>query len=408
MRTGSSCGFLVACMLVTAAHGGSVHLAVWNYEMAGERQFYERLCDGFARENPGAGATFEMGVWDDAHAKIAKWIEDGAGPDLVVVPDIWIAEFADGIRAYESYVTEEFKARFYPVLYDKSLYRGRLYGPVWATSTKALFYRTDLFQKAGLRPPRTLDELVVCARRLNDPPGHYGIGLPGAPEYDTADQFYFFFWGFGGEFFDASGKSAINGPAGLKALSLYCDLPIRYRATQPEIWRYNRNETQRLFERGQLAMFETGPWAIEALRKNAPGLPFGVVPLPTNAKPFTQIITDHLVIMKYSARPDLCHRFIEYAYHPSRRWAFCALGMVPELMAVGASRHFQADPAWKVFVDIIPTGKALPMMKWEPVEMAMREALSDALRGKRTYQQALGDVARAMDRAREESRALAP
>ena len=41
-------------------------------------------------------------------------------------------------------------------------------------------------------------------------------------------------------------------------------------------------------------MFATGPWGVEQLRKNAPGVEFGVVPLPADKERVTQIITDHV------------------------------------------------------------------------------------------------------------------
>ena len=93
------------------------------------------------------------------------------------------------------------KEQLFKVLYDKGVYKQKLLGLVWATSTKALFYRKDLFCKAGLSPPQTWEDMLNAAIKLNDPPNVYGLGLPGKREYETDDNLYFFFWSAGGRFF---------------------------------------------------------------------------------------------------------------------------------------------------------------------------------------------------------------
>lgn len=387
---------LVCASPAWGAESNAVRMQVYSYDLPGEQAFYQDLAARY--EAQGGAVSIDIGKWDDAHAQIAEWFKQGAGPDLVVVPDIWLVEFADGIERFDGYVSDGLRDEFYEVLYRKGVYEDKLLGLVWATSTKALFYRKDLFREAGIEPPNTWMEQLGAAVALNNPPECYGLGLPGSREYETDDNFFFYLWSAGGRFFDDNGKCVINSPEGVKALQFYCDLANTYHVTQPELTTWSRKETRRLFEAGRLAMFATGPWGVEQFRKNAPGIEFGVVPLPMDKQRVTQIITDHLVLAKHSPRKEAAAKFVQFAYQDANRLAFAKLGILPEKKNVAQDDHFQKDPCWKVFVDVIPYGHSAPLIPWENIGIAIREGMYQALSGRQTPREALDEVAAEIDR----------
>jgi len=387
------CGTLFGAEPSSDGSSSDLWVSVCSYDMPGEREFLDRLAADFAGKEKGIRVRIDLETWNDAHERIARWIAGGKGPDVVVVPDIWLVEFAHGIEPFDPFAPADLRRQFFPVLLNKGIYKGKLLGLVWATSTKALFYRKDLFDKAGLKPPTTWKEMLEAAIKLNDPPKVYGIGLPGKREYETDDNFYFYLWSAGGRFFDEHGKSAINSEAGVKALQFYVDLINQYHVTQPEVTSWSRKKTRGLFEAGKLAMFATGPWAIESLRKNAPDIAFGVVPFPVDKVPMTQLITDHIVILKGSKRKALAGRFIRFAYRDKYRLEYTKLGLVPEKITVAADEYFRKDPDWKVFIDVIPHGRSVPLIRWEKIGIATREAMYQAITGRKTPKQALDELA---------------
>lgn len=399
-KTLVSMGLALGSMGALAQDAG-LWVQVWPYDLPGEEAYLDQLSQTFTQET-GAHVRITFDKWDLAHDTIARWGAEGKGPDLVVVPDIWLVEFVRYIEPLDAFVSPTLKDQFYPVLLDKGRYDGKLLGLVWATSTKALFYRKDLFEAAGFDPPATWEEQLGAAVALNDPPHVYGLGLPGKREYETDDNLFFYFWSAGGRFFDENGKCIINSEAGVKALQFYVDLANTYHVTQPELTTWNRKETRRLFEQGRLAMFATGPWGIEQCRKNAPGLDFGVVPLPVDKEPVTQIITDHLVLMRHSKQKELAKRFIELAYRDDQRLAYTRLGLIPEKKTVAQDPHFQDDPYWKIFVDVIPYGQTIPLIEWEEIGKTIREAMYQALSGRQTPRDALDAAAGHIDQIRQE------
>lgn len=393
---------VVAVCLVAIAE---ITLQAWNYHMHGEREFYHRLISDFEATHPGTGVNFGFAEWDNAHDEIAQWLEAEEGPDLIITPDIWLAEFTPKLYPYVDDLPGSTKSEFFEVLLNKATYHGHAYGLVWTTSTKALFCRTDLLEQAGTAaPPRDWDELLAAAKATHRPEGPFGLGIPVKPTYESTDNWYFFFWSGGGEFFDENGRAAVNSEIGVASLEFYRDLARVHNVTEPEPTTWSRKECRGLFVEGRAAFHANGPWGVTHIRTSNPGLPYTVAPLPQSPDrpPFsprriTQVITDHLLMPAYGRNREVAMEFVRFAYRDRYRQAFCELGVVPEKRVVAASDFFQSDPDWKIFVDIIPDGQFIPLMDWEPVELAAQQMLHKVFSGRQEPQEALDELAQVMD-----------
>jgi multiple sugar transport system substrate-binding protein len=383
--------------LSAASWAQELEVAVWSYDVPGEKEYYETLKRDYEAANPGAHVNIVLDKWDDAHDRIRGWIKTASGPDAIVLPDIWIVEFFKGIEPFEKYLKPGQEAEFFPVLFKKGIHHGHLVGLLWATSTKALFYRKDLFDAARIKAPVTWDDQFVAAIKVSDPPKIYGLGLPGKPVAETEDNLYFYFWSAGGRFFGPDGRCAINSEAGFRSLQLYCNYVNKYHLTQPEVTSYSRKEARVLFEQGRLGMYAEGPWLIEIMRKTAPHVPFAVAPLPRDKEMVTQLITDHMVILRGSKQKEAAAGFIHFCYQDKYRLAFAKLGIIPEKIAVAKDDHFQKDPEWKAFVDVIPNGKVIPLINWEEIACVLRDMMVQTLSARKEVRTALDDAARQID-----------
>lgn len=174
--------------------------------------------------------------------------------------------------------------------------------------------------------------------------------------------------------------------------------------TQPEPTSWSRKKTRKYFIAEKVAMHANGPWTVGDIMSTNPGLPFAVAPLPVapDREPFepirvTQVITDHLVMPATCGDRDLMMRFVRFVYQDRYRQRFCEPGMAPEKRSVAHSDFFQDAPAWRIFVEIIPDGKPIPLMKCEPIELAAQQMLHDVFTGRNDVRSALDELAAVMD-----------
>jgi len=381
------------CVFAGSTPASQLRFAAWKYHLIGQEEYYRDLVRAFERAHPGHRIILELKEWTIAHNSLQDWTSKGPGPDLAIIPEVWLAEFAPFLDRYAARLPTGFMGEFYNAMLERSRYKGEILGLVWAASTKALFYRTDLFSRARLSPPKNWDDLLEDAKVLTHSPQVCGLALPGAPELDTADNFYFFLWSNGGEMFARNGQVALDRPEAFEALTFYQDLVLKYHVVEPGVIDCNRPCAEALFANGKAAMVETGPWAIQTFRSSAVPIPFSVVPLPRRKVQITQLVTDHLVLLNGSKHKRDAMEFIEFAYQPYWRLRWARLGMVPERMDVAANSYFRQDPDWRVFTSVLDQARWLPVVRWEPMDRAIRTSLAEVLSGHIQPEPALRDLA---------------
>lgn len=130
--------------------------------------------------------------------------------------------------------------------------------PVQA-NVQLLYYRKDLFDAAGLKAPKTLEELEAAAKRLHSPPNVYGFVSRGRK---TQAPYSWSHWLYanGGSWLTADGKPGINTPAAVAATEQYVRLLRSYG--DPGAVDAGPVEVQTQFLQGRAAMIlDAVSWA---------------------------------------------------------------------------------------------------------------------------------------------------
>ena len=131
----------------------------------------------------------------DAERKVSRY-------DILAVDLPWIGEFAtkgvleplDGIMEIDRLDPSD----FHTAGWQAAHWGGRPYGVPNQTTPEMLFYRTDLFEEAGLAPPRTTEAVLAAAEAMHEPRhGRYGIAFNGARGTPLGHQFMMTCAGFG-------------------------------------------------------------------------------------------------------------------------------------------------------------------------------------------------------------------
>lgn len=165
----------------------------------------------------------------------------------------WLAPLLDHYPAEYDYKDFD-PGRQATATYDGTVYFAPIQG-----GGDLMVYRKDLLAKAGLEVPKTLEEFKAAVKAMHDPDNNvYGVGLRGQRgSGNNVWRWMPYFKGFGGEWFDADGKPAMNSEAAIKATKTYLEL-FEYSApgTRTGSW----DESTGAFRAGQIAIIvESAP-----------------------------------------------------------------------------------------------------------------------------------------------------
>jgi sorbitol/mannitol transport system substrate-binding protein len=131
-------------------------------------------------------------------------------------------------------------------------HEGKLYAVPFYGESSMLYYRTDLFEQAGITVPEqpTYSQIGEWASRVHDPAnGVYGMCLRGKPGWGENMGFVSTLVNtFGGQWFDTNWQPTINTPAWNNAITFYVNLLQEYGPPGASSNGFNEN----------LALFSTG------------------------------------------------------------------------------------------------------------------------------------------------------
>ncbi|MCF7945053.1 MAG: sugar ABC transporter substrate-binding protein [Spirochaetia bacterium] len=241
---------------------------------------YDEVINEFAEEN-GYAVNSQILNWGEFQTKITADFAAGTVPDLIEVPSPWIAEFAskgfledltEEITSHPSY-DDFFESTWTEVSYDEKIYGMKLHHTCFG-----LFYNKEHFNKAGLEPPETLEDLVnvidVIDNKLGpdiqafgfDPTGQYLI-----PFLASAETPYLI----------EDGASALDTPAVRKTLKTLQNIANSGKVFVPDPGSEDtRGDVRILFLTGKISMMISGPWEIGNIKNNYPDLDYGLVMVP--------------------------------------------------------------------------------------------------------------------------------
>jgi multiple sugar transport system substrate-binding protein len=283
-----------------------------------------------------------------------------------------------------------------------ALYEKHMYGlPIDGEST-GLFYRTDLFEAAGIAsPPKTWDEFQADAQKLTDPAKkQYGTALF-APSPESAYYWYPWLWQAGGQLLSKDGKTIeFNSAEAKQAADFYIGLN---KYAPKDYLNSNSYDGRVAFARGTVGMYVAGAWFAGVLDTEYPKLKgkWAAAPLPEgSAGCATTIAGDSLVMLSQGKNQDAAWKWMEFLSAPENMsyWTFKAPNstlLPPRQSLLSSPELTKEKPILKGFADQMKCGVAnvIANPKWPKIEEALSEQLGKAMYGEQTPAQALDAAA---------------
>jgi sorbitol/mannitol transport system substrate-binding protein len=197
---------------------------------------------------------------------------------------------------------------------------GKLYAVPFYGESSMLYYRTDLFKKAGITVPEqpTYSQIGEWAGRIHDPAnGVYGMCLRGKPGWGENMGFISTLVNtFGGQWFDTKWQPTIDTPAWRNAITFYVDLLQKYGP--PGASSNGFNENLALFSTGKCGMWVDATVAAGLLSNPKESqvydkLGFARAPVAEYPNGSNWLWAWALAVPKTSKSPEAAQRFIAWA-----------------------------------------------------------------------------------------------
>jgi multiple sugar transport system substrate-binding protein len=335
---------------------------------------------------------------EQSQQKLTTQVGAGDPPDTSYYPGRWLADFEDlgALAPLGSSVVEGFA----PTAVEGGRVNGELYGMPWGFSTRALFYRSDLIEKAGLGPPQSWDEMLAAARKINDPENDvYGFAIAGLDHTSTAVQIIIWLWAAGAEILNEDNTEAVfNTPQGVEALARYAGV-VKDGYTAPGAIQNDETILHGLFRQGRVAMIITGPWMRALMEsENSPvqmDKNAAVMPLPPWETQATLATVDTLSVFA-EGNPEAATEFLDFAGQDKWVFEYCiATQLQPPKPSVNQMPEFAEDPFWNdAFIPSLEFARPYPnVVGWTDVENALIAAVQKTIQG--------ADPKQALDEAAE-------
>jgi multiple sugar transport system substrate-binding protein len=312
-----------------------VELQLWNFGGLPRMMEWSRTrADSFSITHPGIRVIHSQKSWNMIRELLYTNLSAGTGPDVMNVHANYAAEFGGAgfyypISKFPDF--EEVKSWFEPHLFESTRYGDDYYGLPSSAIAFTLVCNKEMFDRAGISPPRTWSEFRRAAKLLTrDTDGdgttdQWGLVLLGGDRGGFAYRFAPFLFKAGMNILSEDlTRVEFNGPMGVRALQLFVDMHQIDHSITPGFLAYQHSEINDLFCSNKVAMSIEGPWFRPLVDQKSPGKPFYTVPVP---------VPDHLVD-QYDTMPTLqdmvMYAISAHSTHPNEAWELVKYFRTPE------------------------------------------------------------------------------
>ncbi|MET9436362.1 ABC transporter substrate-binding protein [Streptomyces sp. NPDC006551] len=364
--------------------------------------YLDRVLDGWNRAHPAEKVTL-VELPDSADETRAQMITDlrsGEGRfDLLNIDVAWTSEFAAA-----GWIAPLERGRFplesfLPPVVDTATYDGRLHAVPYVTNAGMLFYRKDVLDREGQRPPRTWAELERQARTIAP---KYGLGgyagqfLPyEGLTVNAAEAVY----SAGGSILGDEGERVTVDSAAAREGLGFLSRGVRDGWIPREALTYKEEESRQAFQDGRLLFLRNWPYAYagaSGAQSRVAGK-FGAVPLPGPQGPGASVLGgSNLAVSTHARHPESARDLIAYLTSERVQRRVLSEGALPPVRAA-----LYGDPALVARFPYLPALRAsvlaaAPRPKsphYEQVSLAVQAVAHDAMAQHQTPEAAVRRLA---------------
>lgn len=275
--------------VVTSAQ--AVELTFWtNLTTAAQANVIQKQINECLPQQPGVTVKFETVPFGAMYTRLITALRKNEAPNIMNTIEGAVAfmEAKNGLVPVTDLVDKLDRKDFTASYLNAVSKDGQIWGlPDWALHQE-VWYRKDLFEKAGLKIPRSWDELLHAAKTLTQAgsdgkPAQYGFAVPMGRSLVAPQTYFQVFYSAGGTIFNPkTGEYVFGDQKALAEKSLTFMIELYKAASPPASVEWSWAEYRTAFVKGQVAMTnEWGAVVQMAAEQNPEALKhFDVFPFP--------------------------------------------------------------------------------------------------------------------------------
>lgn len=272
----------------------------------------------FEEVHPGVKVEMAYANQEDVLPKLIAWIRAGTAPDLAyfsprMVPGLVEQGFLLPLEDIFKEIGDIPKSFVSPVE-DGGIYEIPVH-----TEAQVIYYRKDLFEKAGIKLPTTFNEWLEAAEAMTvDTNGDGNIDQYGVSIVGGMPPNYIFFspilWANGGDFFDENNNVVIDSPKAIEALEFYGKLA---KFAPPGVTNADNIEVAKQFANGLTAMCMYFGRMLTTIDRDNPSLAskIDIIPTPVGPSGTTPVVrssANDFIVFSGTKHPEIAKEFIKF------------------------------------------------------------------------------------------------
>jgi len=392
----------------------------------------KRIVQGFERQT-GVNVDVELVGWDVQFDRIRNAAVSGGGPDVTQAGTTQVPFFAalNGFSDLNGRIKDiGGKGAYAPGIWQTTQLAGQngTFAIPWFTEARAIYYRKDVLEKAGIDPAtafkdwdsfqQTLQTIKDKVPTINGKP-IAPFGSPGKKAFDLVHHVMPFVWDNGGaELNDDASKSTINSTQAEQGVDFVAQL-VQKGLFDKSMLERDGTQVENQFKGGRLAVWIGGPWVLSTISRTddknwvpAARENVGVAAMPTGpvGKAFTFVGGSNLMMFKASKNQNEAWALIKYLSSDAVQKNYAdLLSFFPARLAP-QEQVGNSDANHKAFFAAIKEGRTYaPIAQWGQIENAYKGRFGNILdsaagQGNKPFSQ--GEVKSELDAAAKEADAL--
>lgn len=179
----------------------------------------------FEKANPGIGIELQLMSNDNRASRIINSVSVGDELGIFEIERRLVPDFtrAGYLLPLDSIVDNIGIEKFIPGSLLYWPWDGHLYQFTSDLAASTLYYRKDLFEKAGLAKPDSFERLLEASKKLHGKDGVSGNAFE-ISNRAAVQRFVTFLWQNGGDFYTKTGEPAFQRPGAKQAVADYSEL----------------------------------------------------------------------------------------------------------------------------------------------------------------------------------------